>query len=296
MKVWIPMPGDALRLLATWSATLKCEYRNAELIAELTGQDKDAISRKAYSRDTKVSDASITLNAGDEVVFDRVYVRQGADDFASVTLIIKRAAERQLIGHRFWARLDEVNGIDAKLIGRGHPVGGFALKHYRALAADELDPVSGDRRAAAKLKRKELDLALEACGSASGEHEAHARKIAIDILKQHSDAQEAENKKLPADYHSTFYALSEQCIQATIFAMENVSNGPKNHRSAFAHWAVKSTTKEGDETVRLCVFSWPHHGRAQSESSPTSLKTSCGFKVTSDAGGSVKSVTPRVEA
>lgn len=229
-------------------------------------------------------------------MFDRVYVRQGADDFASVTLIIKRATTRQLIGHRFWARLDEVNDIDADLIGRGHPVGGFAPKHYRALAADELDPGSGDRRAAAKLKRKELDLALEACGSACGKHGAHARKIAIEILKQQIDAEEAENKKLPADYRSNWYALSEHCIRGTMSAMQHAADAPKSRRHNAVHWTVKSTTKDGDETVRLCVISWPHHSRVQSENSPTSFKTSCGFKVTSAADGSVKSVTPWVEA
>lgn len=75
MRIWIPLCGDCICLDKIWMFCLKNERRNADFL-------------KAFG---SAPDTALFMPVGTELVFDRLYVRQGADDWASVTFIIKKA-------------------------------------------------------------------------------------------------------------------------------------------------------------------------------------------------------------
>lgn len=149
MKVWIPKCGDAVSLLQPWAFSLCYEGRNGGLY--------DRIDRPAAGRRRRGDPILVTIPAGAELVFDRIYVRQNNDEFASVTFIIKDHPDDSLVGERFWAKLEDVNDIDALLMSTDNPVGGLAKAQYRALLAAQKNPEVAQKAAKAKASRDDLE-------------------------------------------------------------------------------------------------------------------------------------------
>lgn len=163
-KVWIPRCGDGIRLAKPWSAELLAEHRNVKIIEAITGK----VAKIDWQRNASSASSACTVSfaAGDELVFDRVYIRQGSDDYASVTFIVKDTADGMLVGQRFWVTVDDANRIEAETSSRKNPLGSFALKSYVTVWQGRADPTVLERAARAKL------IALELCTMRATKHRA----------------------------------------------------------------------------------------------------------------------------
>ena len=107
--LWVPEVGDKIRLLYPWTFRLIHEERNHRLIALVDRQnDKEPWAGKEYPL-AGHHPRQVTLAAGTLLSVARVYVRQGASDFNSLSFIIKEHPTMK--GHRFWARLSDTRSI-----------------------------------------------------------------------------------------------------------------------------------------------------------------------------------------
>ena len=113
MKMYIPKLGDEIILIKEWCFLLYGEDRNHTLfkrfgisvgrwrrnelaeIQEILGNGKEQ----------QESVVTCVLPIGTQLKVSRIYIRQGQDNYNSVTFSGKE------IG-RFWAKLDDVNEID----------------------------------------------------------------------------------------------------------------------------------------------------------------------------------------
>lgn len=89
-RLYIPMLGDTIRLASPWSFTIHKERRNVAFIDEYGATPGQ----------------KCTIPKGTELRVERIYIRQGAAGFSSMTLRIVGKANS-----RFWAKLDECNGM-----------------------------------------------------------------------------------------------------------------------------------------------------------------------------------------
>ena len=197
MNIWIPRPGDALRLLKPWTAEILLERRNARALMKMLSLNSEL---EAYEVCGKKKDQLTTFefNAGDVLVVDRIYVRQGKPDFDSITLIVKSFNPRpfhhpQITGARFWVKLRDANKIDAELADRDNAVGGFAPAQYAAAHR----PLSQ-----AAVTKRGLTNAIVACRDAALSGDAvlknHCAKMAKQISAEINAQIAAFNKTLPA--------------------------------------------------------------------------------------------------
>lgn len=105
-KLYIPKIGDELVLAQPWTFTVYSEYRNKSLL-QLMG-------RVLMGWETK-SIGTYTFPVGTRLVVDRIYIRQGGDEYYSVTFRAKDYTTTKQTGKfkdktvRFWAKLDDVN-------------------------------------------------------------------------------------------------------------------------------------------------------------------------------------------
>jgi hypothetical protein len=56
------------------------------------------------------------LNPDTELIVNRYYIRQGKEEFDSVTFYVTTTVHGKKVKGRFWAKLDDVNNIEAKVI------------------------------------------------------------------------------------------------------------------------------------------------------------------------------------
>lgn len=181
MNLWIPTIGDAFILESDWKFHLHHEGRNV-LMAEAFGQPFG----KSYHNPSPARE--VTFVTGTELVVDRIYIRQGADEFDSLTFVVKWAERESLVGERFWAKLNEVNLIQCRATTSGNPIGPFAKSKYKASVKPK-DP-EADVKAAAKIKSKEelelarrtvLELVNAAHYNSSHKYGAHIMMLASDM-------------------------------------------------------------------------------------------------------------------
>jgi len=152
MRLWIPKCGDAVELMEPWTFTLEPEYRNNDLYVAVTGEPKPA----RWNGSGKKVEVTLPVNAC--LVFDRIYIRQGADEFASVTFIIMENPENEaLVGERFWVKLEDANKLNCTPTTVDNPVGGFAKAHYKSLIKERKDPALTVKKDAAKAAKLELE-------------------------------------------------------------------------------------------------------------------------------------------
>lgn len=286
MKIWIPTCGDAVKLLAPWSASLVLERRNFKTLTALGSVDT-SFAAKGYG---KAAGGSISLAIGDELVFDRLYVRQGRDARASVTFIVKRASDESVVGCRFWVKLSDANEIDAELVSRENPVGGFAPKQYVAALRAEKDPQLAVTKAASKQKRGELDVVRDVCRAAChGKTSSHALTMARQLLKKlreldlspHQSGRSAAVAEAASEYwkHS-----SPEIIRDTASW-----KGRKGNLNA-DHWHVVSTERfDNGETKRVMVMCWKVHVGSGMLQRVVTLTSDASIEVITRADGSVKS-------
>jgi len=120
-KINIPTVGSLIELQKPWSFTLYDESRNDSL-AKLLSKHKKAKIPKGKDAQTEVS-----LPSGTVLEVDRVYIRQNAGEYDSLTFKINgcdwfddkdknlRVFSADKCFARFWAKLDDVNKIIGKM-------------------------------------------------------------------------------------------------------------------------------------------------------------------------------------
>lgn len=310
-KVWIPRCGDGIRLTASWTASLTNEYRNRKMITAITGKDLLANG----PRGTRAQPCcSVTLDAGTELVFDRVYIRQGADSYASVTFIVKDTADGKLVGERFWVTVDDANRIEAEPSSSKNPLSAFSLKSYVTAWRAKADPGVALQAANARTKRNELANVRAAIRDACCEPRSSQRRDARDpaiiahverIIRSLMPAALAERD---AEHLLQLRAHKEQ----EAFLREVMPKGaaprkppPKpddaytrqqivrhlqqvqQARRGYNAWSVSSQSRDADGSTKrtmLPLVSLPWKDNSE--------KLNIGFTVTTDADGNVTSIVP----
>ncbi len=152
MRLRIPKTGDAARLTADWQFRLHIDQRNASCHNVMQGS-----SHWAKTNWSAWNEGPFLLPAGAEVVFDRIYIRQDKDEFASVTFIIKDHPTRDdLVGERFWVKLEEANQLELEWTDSDNPVGGFPKTKYQAMIRERRTPAEQEKRFVAAAAKVEL--------------------------------------------------------------------------------------------------------------------------------------------
>ena len=112
MRLFIPPIGAVITLEKDWTFTLYKEYRNDNFAEALKLGKEIKSTRWGACRDWK--DQMVTLPAGTKLKVSRIYIRNGVQDYNSVTFW---AENKELFGKkkpRFWVKLPEVNNIHFK--------------------------------------------------------------------------------------------------------------------------------------------------------------------------------------
>ena len=233
MIIHIPSCGDAFILTQLWSFKLHPGHRNSDLF-EAVGQPLPAYYKDLEKRRS----IPVELPAGIELVFDRLYVRQGMADYDSVTFIIKDHPEDQFVGVRFWAKLNDVNNLNVEPTSTGNPVGGFAKATYKRNLAVKRDPSLLDKAAATKAKKAECDDARKFLCAEVGEASLtlqHHPEISA-FLERLSNA----TKKTVTDMHCGRYHKSDFNHFRSVLSHDDKKN---------ASWMCKSTRRNDDASV-----------------------------------------------
>lgn len=153
MNLWIPTIGDAILLTADWHFELCHDRRNIDMSVALG---------IAFPSTEQCDPRKVSLPTGTELVIDRIYIRQGAGEFDSVTFVIKDCPKQKLIGQRFWAHLTDVNQIQCQPTTTGNAVGPFAKNKYVAAAREAANPELAAASAAKKQAKEQAKAALAA--------------------------------------------------------------------------------------------------------------------------------------
>ena len=110
-KLYIPPLGTVLTLAEPWTFVVYNEYRNTALM-HAAGLERCHLNGvNPYL----VKDAGIhTFPAGTQLTVDRIYIKQGASNFNSVTFRTRDVTSPPRKGRkepvvRFWAKLRDVN-------------------------------------------------------------------------------------------------------------------------------------------------------------------------------------------
>lgn len=120
MRLFIPPIGAVITLEKDWTFILHQESRNVGLanalnlgkIKHYTGRGWDNKPYEFDSREWK--DTEVTLPARTHLKISRIYIRNGVQDYNSVTFW---ADNKELFGKkkpRFWVKLPEANNIHFK--------------------------------------------------------------------------------------------------------------------------------------------------------------------------------------
>lgn len=255
----------------------------------------------------------VAFQAGTELVFDRVYIRQGADSFASVTFIVKDDADGKLVGQRFWVSVDNANEIDADLTSTGNKLGPFALRSYITAWKGKSDPAVIERAARAKLKRNELTNVHAACFEASLvpwqrndrradkrqqvliDHHAAIVQAALPAALNERDARLVKARAEADAWNSsvehvrllgkqTVHAPSAADVRSSI--ERRMAQGYQHGKdSAWKPVATRKLANGATERDMLCLSTWDAHKDAK-------YICDLGWTVTSDADGNVSDIRP----
>lgn len=105
MRLYIPEIKDTIELSSDWRFALHYEGRNATLFEALGIEVKDWWKNRSGS-------TSIILPKGTHLVIDRIYIRNGAEAYSSITFRIAKCPKKEIEKKRFWAKLADVNKIE----------------------------------------------------------------------------------------------------------------------------------------------------------------------------------------
>ncbi|CCG43314.1 hypothetical protein [Magnetospirillum molischianum] len=124
MKLFVPPLGTRLRLTADWTFPLFNEHRNYALIKRLELIWPESTTSYDHWHRTELSQ-DVTLPVGTILTVDRIYIRQGQDNFDSMTFTVFDCPDMRLRSKskggpiagrvRFWAKLENINGLECEL-------------------------------------------------------------------------------------------------------------------------------------------------------------------------------------
>ncbi|MET0375907.1 MAG: hypothetical protein ABW128_16835 [Rhizorhabdus sp.] len=109
MKMFVPAPGDLIRLTRHWKFSLHKEYRNSDLFEVFDPQHLFC------------DPLHVTLPAGTVLKVERIYIKGAYPDYNSVTFRTMASPDGRLANRknggtgksrRFWAKLPDVNLIE----------------------------------------------------------------------------------------------------------------------------------------------------------------------------------------
>lgn len=112
-RMYIPALNTRLRLLKDWKFTLLCEQRNKRLWDLKSGMTPMDTIPNLYRRGVA---ALVELTKGDELKIRRIFIRQGAEGYNSVTMSGHVKHEGLMRPVRFWVVLDDFNNMEAEVI------------------------------------------------------------------------------------------------------------------------------------------------------------------------------------
>lgn len=115
----IPHLRTVIILAEAWEFGLYRERRNFSVVRALKmdGSENNewtwAYQNGVYGQEI----SKLTLPAGTRLAIDRIYIRNGAADFDSVTFRVKECPDERFNKCRFWAKLRDVNRIISYPVG-----------------------------------------------------------------------------------------------------------------------------------------------------------------------------------
>lgn len=126
MNVFIPTIGSELILAKACPVTIHSEYRNSSFLSamgvamdqkyinktygDLSVENKTLVAK--YKVKVSLKEVSITIPAGTALKVTRIYIRQGAEDFDSMTF--QCAGNKDFPKGRFWLKLTDVNRFNVE--------------------------------------------------------------------------------------------------------------------------------------------------------------------------------------
>jgi len=119
-KFFIPEIGTVVKLTKDWTFRLHYESRNADLL-EVFGKSFSWRGLDYDDHGKKVGD--VTLKAGAELSVNRIYIRQGAGEYSSITFYLSPKSvivigKNEIVSKgkvRFWAKLSDVNKMEVQV-------------------------------------------------------------------------------------------------------------------------------------------------------------------------------------
>jgi hypothetical protein len=123
VKLYIPALKSEVKLTKAATVPIYHESRNF-LFAKAAGVTKATVPyfsnghdgeigfETHYSDERGMKKTPVILPAGTVLIFDRYYIRNGADEFDSITFRIGDCPSPKLRKKRFWLKLGDVNGLD----------------------------------------------------------------------------------------------------------------------------------------------------------------------------------------
>ena len=111
MRLFIPDIGVRIVLEKDWSFPLHDEGRNDSLLAILEPGFKEKRWER-YRQRIFHATHSCVIPAGTELIVARVYIRNGAEAYSSITFRIGDCPNKAFRKKRFWAKLHDVNRIE----------------------------------------------------------------------------------------------------------------------------------------------------------------------------------------
>jgi len=115
MKLYIPKLGDELKLTKDWKFKLQYEHRNNSLTQALFGKNwsEHYLEHSAMNDRMGAYDICVATLPKDTILkVDRIYIRQGSEDYDSVTFRISDCPNKKLNKKRFWVKLDDANELE----------------------------------------------------------------------------------------------------------------------------------------------------------------------------------------
>lgn len=115
MNLYVPEIGDRIKLTADWTFDLHTEYRNKTLMEHfgITFNQREYVENRERIN-------SVTIPSGTVLKVDRIYIRQGLQEWSSITFYAEGIGKgKGSFGKpktaRFWAKLVDCNKIEFEL-------------------------------------------------------------------------------------------------------------------------------------------------------------------------------------
>lgn len=105
-KLWIPVLKDVVKLVAPWTGRVMNETRNGKFLEAVEESSVGTVWGWQG-----MNPHQVTLPVGTVLEFDRIYIRQGNEDYNSVTWRVLAAPglPKKVVGTRFWVHVNQAN-------------------------------------------------------------------------------------------------------------------------------------------------------------------------------------------